>query len=256
MGFGAMRAHRFRIFLLLFAGLVGCASVEEQQESMVALSVQVQDLEAQLTAAHDTLQVLSSSQHASQETLTEQFANVSTQLDNLPNAMRTLCAEHTTPTTECVDQGQTQTVVMSGDKMVVGELEKVWIDPPGAVLIARIDTGAQSSSVHAENMVEFERDGEDWVRFNLTLDDEARALERRVVRYVRVYQQADRNGTRRPVVSMRLRLGDVQSSFEFTLADRSHLEHQMILGRNFLADMALVDVGKQFIQPPHGPPKG
>ena len=135
---------------------------------------------------------------------------------------------------------------MSGDKMVVGELERVWIDPPGAFLIARIDTGAHSSSVHAENLVELERDGDDWVRFDLILNDEITTLERQVERYVRVYQQADRQGTRRPVVSIRLKLGDVQDTFEFTLADRSHLEYQMILGRNFLADMALIDVGKQF----------
>jgi hypothetical protein len=133
--------------------------------------------------------------------------------------------------------------------MVVGELERVWIEPPGVTLIARVDTGARSSSLHAENLVELERDGDDWVRFDLILDDEITTLERPVARYVRVYQQADPEGTRRPVIAMRLRLGDVQDTFEFTLADRSHLDFQMLLGRNFLSDMALVDVGKQFVQP-------
>ncbi len=138
--------------------------------------------------------------------------------------------------------------------MVVGEMERVWLEPPGTTLIARVDTGAHSSSLHAENLVEFERDGEDWVRFDLILDDEIKTLERRVVRYVRVYQQADPEGTRRPVVTMRLRIGDVHDSFEFTLADRSHLDFQLLLGRNFLTDMALVDVGKQFVQTPYQPP--
>jgi hypothetical protein len=84
-------------------------------------------------------------------------------------------------------------------------------------------------------------------------DNDAVSLERQVVRYVRVIQQADPKGSRRPVVQMRILLGDVQDVFEFTLADRSHLENEMILGRNFLADMALVDAGKQFIQPRHEP---
>ena len=53
---------------------------------------------------------------------------------------------------------------------------------------------------------------------------------------------------------MRLRIGDVHDSFEFTLADRSHLDFQLLLGRNFLTDMALVDVGKQFVQTPYQPP--
>ena len=51
------------------------------------------------------------------------------------------------------------------------------------------------------------------------------------------------------VVRMRLVLGNVQDSFDFTLADRSHLENVMILGRNFLTDIAVVDVGKQYVQP-------
>ena len=62
-------------------------------------------------------------------------------------------------------------------------------------------------------------------------------------------QQADPSGSRRPVVEMRVQLGEIQDTFEFTLADRSHLENEIILGRNFLADVTLVDVGQQFIQP-------
>jgi len=54
-------------------------------------------------------------------------------------------------------------------------------------------------------------------------------------------------------VNLRIRLGDVQDTFEFTLADRSHLDYQIILGRNFLTDMALIDVGKKFIQPQYQP---
>ncbi len=66
-------------------------------------------------------------------------------------------------------------------------------------------------------------------------------------------QQADPKGTRRPVVNMRVRMGDVEDSFDFTLADRAHLNYQIILGRNFLADVALVDVGQRFVQPAYKP---
>jgi hypothetical protein len=75
-----------------------------------------------------------------------------------------------------------------------------------------------------------------------------------VVRHARVIQQADPKGSRRPVVEMRVRLGELQDTFEFTLADRSHLENEMILGRNFLADVTLVDVGRRFIQPRQSTP--
>jgi hypothetical protein len=249
-----MGAHRYRLLLLLLAGMAGCASVGKDQQTVVTMAGQVQDLEARLAEAHAALAAVSADQQTAREDLMLQIGEMNAQLEDLPEAVAALCVQPvTTASSQCDEFPPPAAVVMSGDKMVVGELERVWIDPPGAAVIARIDTGAQSSSVHAENLVEFERDGDDWVRFELILKGEVSALERRVIRYVRIYQQADREGTRRPVVSMRLRLGDVQNSFEFTLADRSHLEYQMLLGRNFLADMALVDVGKQFIQPDYRP---
>ena len=240
--------------LLCWGALVGCAGITERQQSMDTLAAQVERLEAQLADAQTTLNDLATSQEDSQSGLAAQFATLDARLADMPSEMSKLCGQPATPAAECESQPATRTVVMSDDKMVVGELEQVWIEPPGALVIARVDTGADSSSVHAANMVEFERDGDDWVRFELQLNDEATILERQVVRYVRVYQQADRTGTRRPVVSIRARLGDVSNTFEFTLADRSHLEYQMLLGRNFLTDIALVDVGRQFVQPAYEPP--
>ncbi|MEQ8689482.1 MAG: RimK/LysX family protein, partial [Pseudomonadales bacterium] len=105
----------------------------------------------------------------------------------------------------------------------------------------------------AENVTPFERDGEDWVRFDLIDKDTNVSIELPVERYVRVIQQSDKEGTRRPVVRMRIMLGNVKDSFDFTLADRSHLEQNMILGRNFLTDIAIVDVGRQYVQKPPQP---
>ncbi len=251
-----MGARAYAILLLLLTASAGCANLTDQQDPIGELSDQVQQLEAQLAEAQNTLEALSSTQQASTDDLAQRISGVNTQLEALPQAMSALCAQRAAAASKCADTPPAPRVVMGGDKMVVGELERVWIEPPGAIVIARVDTGAHSSSVHAENLVEFERDGDDWVRFELILDNETATLERQVVRYVRVYQQADKTGTRRPVVSIRLRLGDVQNTFEFTLADRSHLEYQMLLGRNFLADMALVDVGKKFVQPEYRPPEG
>ena len=78
-------------------------------------------------------------------------------------------------------------------------------------------------------------------------------FEAPIVRKVRVVQQADPDGTRRPVVAIRVRVGEIDETVEFTLADRSHLENPLILGRNFLQDLAVVDVGRQFVQPAFAP---
>jgi hypothetical protein len=249
----AARLTGWHVFvgLLLAVGIAGCATTAEQSSSMTRLASKVEALEHQLLATQVAVNELSSEQLTTQQTLAEQFTNLNDEIGGIPAAVTAICARSAaTTTSQCDENPRIQTVVVSGDKMVVGEMEQVWLDPPGASLIARVDTGAHSSSLHAENLLEFERDGDDWVRFDVILNDEVTTLERRVTRYVRVYQQADKVGTRRPVVAIRLRLGDVQDSFEFTLADRSHLDFQMLLGRNFLTDMALVDVGKQFVQPP------
>ena len=57
---GAMGAHRYQVLLPVLAGLAGCANVAHQQETMVALSNHVQELEVQLAQAHATLHAVSS----------------------------------------------------------------------------------------------------------------------------------------------------------------------------------------------------
>ena len=116
-----------------------------------------------------------------------------------------------------------QRVMISGSKMVVGDVEQVWIDPPGVPLNARIDTTAVNNALLAEEVVEFERDGKSWVRFVLHASDsdEPIPLERRVSRHVRTVQSGGGEGIKRPVVRMRLKLGDVQDTFWFVLTDRA-----------------------------------
>ena len=50
---------------------------------------------------------------------------------------------------------------------IVGGVEFVLVEPSGIKYEARIDTGAESSSVHAESIQLIERDGRRYVRFSL-----------------------------------------------------------------------------------------
>lgn len=242
-------ATRLLVWAILLSVLGACEATGGDQPSLSQLSDQLDTLETQMVATNAAVTELENRQAASSANLAKQLDGVNTQVLAIPAAMNELCARRAVAVPAPCPKPVTRTVVMSGDKMVVGELERIWIDPPGVSVVARIDTGAQFSSLHAENLVEFERDGKDWVRFELNAKAETKTLERRITRYVRIYQQADPEGSRRPVVSLRLRLGDVQDTFEVTLADRAHLDQQMILGRSFLTDVALVDVGKRFVQP-------
>lgn len=132
------------------------------------------------------------------------------------------------------------------DKQVVGEKEEVLFTDLDLVMRARIDTGATTSSLDAQDIQLFERDGEEWVRFYVTDPDteEPIQLERKRVRRVLITQANVETPERRPVIEMQVTIGRITQEAEFTLADRSHLEFGVLIGRNVLRDVMMVDVSK------------
>ncbi|WP_430459507.1 RimK/LysX family protein [Thalassolituus sp. LLYu03] len=141
---------------------------------------------------------------------------------------------------------------MTDGKTLVGETEWIYITPPGHHYQARIDSGAATSSLSAMNITRFERNGEKWVRFWLQHDDEAEPVEVEapLVRHVRIRQASAEETDRRPVVALTVNLGTgLQQSTEFSLTDRSQMTYPILLGREFLRDVTLIDVGRQFVQP-------
>lgn len=135
-------------------------------------------------------------------------------------------------------------------KVVVGEVEKFYLAEPGLVYTARIDSGAETSSIHARNIKRFERDGSNWVRFEVpmpgTEEQEWVTLEREISRRVRIIQSSAEEAERRVVVELPFAIGDHEQVAEFTLADRQNLTYQVLVGRNVLRDVMLIDVGKEF----------
>ncbi|UWZ80126.1 ATP-dependent zinc protease family protein [Geoalkalibacter halelectricus] len=145
-------------------------------------------------------------------------------------------------------------VVFEGKK-VVGAVEKVYLAPPNILLPARIDTGAATSSLDARDLRDFERDGAPWVRFHIVdpeTGDEVE-VERKVVRHVRIISAAAEESERRPVIELHVILGGISRTAQFTLSDRSSLEFPLLIGRNILQDLILVDVGREYIAPPQVP---
>ncbi|MCB1667605.1 MAG: ATP-dependent zinc protease [Porticoccaceae bacterium] len=136
----------------------------------------------------------------------------------------------------------------SGDLPVVGAVEMVTLVEHNLKFRARIDTGAESSSIHASDIVLFEREGNRWVRFSVQgeKDSQPFVLERPLVRKVAIKQHEGMR-ERRYVVEMRLRMGDINERVEVTLADRSDLKYPVLIGRNFLTDTAVVDVSRRYI---------
>ncbi|MEC7378118.1 MAG: RimK/LysX family protein [Pseudomonadota bacterium] len=133
-------------------------------------------------------------------------------------------------------------------KVVVGEVENFYLAGPGLIYKARIDSGAETSSIHAENITRFERDGSNWVRFDVVVPGTDRhvTLEKEISRRVRVIQASADEAERRVVVELQFFIGDHQQVAEFTLADRTNLTYEVLIGRNILRDVMLIDVGKEY----------
>ncbi len=68
-----------------------------------------------------------------------------------------------------------------------------------------------------------------------------------VERWAKV-RQASSEEEVRPVVISWVELGDIREKTEFTLTDRTQMDFPVILGRNFFKDIAIVDVGQEYVQ--------
>lgn len=154
----------------------------------------------------------------------------------------------------------------AGDKLVLGVAECVAFPQQQIVLRARVDSGAETSSLHAVDITSFERDGEAWVRFAIPApgvpamprkrdeptEDADRIgsvtkVEARVAREVRIRQTTGEE--RRYVVSLPIRIGSLVEDTEFTLTDRTEMRLPVLLGRRLMRDIALIDVGREYVQP-------
>jgi hypothetical protein len=134
---------------------------------------------------------------------------------------------------------------------IIGEREWALVEPGDIILEARIDTGAATSSIHAENIQLIEKDGKRWVRFNLSNPQTGAAipLERRLHRRILVKQKTDGSNDRRYVVRMWLTLGETRTWADVSLSNRDAFEFPLLIGRNMLMDNFSVDVSSHHTLP-------
>lgn len=141
-------------------------------------------------------------------------------------------------------------VAVSPDLPVVGWIEDVLIEPADIVIRAKLDTGADKSSLDARNIEEFEKNGKDYVRFEVRNRlGQVKKLELRAIRTTRI-RRVQAKSQKRPVVRMPLCLAGHKIDVDITLVDRSNLSVPMLVGRNFLAGNVVIDPSKTFLSRP------
>lgn len=128
---------------------------------------------------------------------------------------------------------------------IVGWIEPVKLSREGVVLPAKLDTGADTSSLHASEITWLRRQDGDWVAFNVEGRDNRRVrLERKVQRVTRVKKAA--GGVQdRPVVLLGVCLGNTYRMTEVNLTDRTGFKLPFLVGRNFLAERFAVDSSRR-----------
>lgn len=117
---------------------------------------------------------------------------------------------------------------------------------------AKLDTGARTSAIHAENIELFERDGAEWVRFQTLPDWDNphqgfRTVEAPVI-HVREIKNTSGVPQERLVVKTKARFGNRSWFIELSLADRTNMTFPMIVGRAALKNHAVaVHTRKTFL---------
>lgn len=140
-------------------------------------------------------------------------------------------------------------------RLILGSLE--WVYFPGfeKSVKARVDENASSSLVGVVDLVQFERNGNSWVKFSIESDGKVSdEISLPVLRWSRIQQadiaQAASNSEQRnPVISVWIQVGELKDEVQFTLIDRKYLSHPIVLGSNFYKDVAVVDSSRYLVQP-------
>jgi len=143
---------------------------------------------------------------------------------------------------------------VADEPAVFGWVEKVTLEPWGVEVKAKLDSGALTSSLDARDIERFEKEDEDWVRFRLELEDEATGerfsttLERPVYRRLKLVGAG--GSDRRPVVLLKVCLGDTVYEEQFSLRNRGDMNYPLLLGRRTIGHLGLLDVTETFLSEP------
>ncbi|QFI36858.1 ATP-dependent zinc protease [Moritella marina ATCC 15381] len=258
------KPHQLIKAVILSALLSGCANVDQflnQGEVSAQLTLQIEQQSEQialLVEQQNTILATLSQQPAFFEQQNQNITELNSKLEDylqLRQQIETNSKNIAIYETQNKLDESKQAIVLAQsseattplNKKVIGSEELVLLDDLTEKYKARIDTGATTSSLNATDIVEFERDGKKWVRFNFNKNlNESQVIEAKIARTILIRQANSTEPTRRPIIELPVQLGEIKTLTEFTLADRRHMSFPVLLGRTFLKDIVMVDVARTY----------
>lgn len=133
---------------------------------------------------------------------------------------------------------------------VVGWVENVVLDISDIKVKAKLDTGAKTSSIRADVIKVFKKDGKNRVLYSMKNEDgEDKVFDSALNRWARI-KKKEGGFVRRPVITMEICLAGHTIKGEVNLADRPNMIYPVLIGRNMLQDKFILNPGKTFLTKP------
>src|SRR5687768_11835735 len=116
-------------------------------------------------------------------------------------------------------------------------------------LIAKLDTGAKSAALHAENIEIYEKDGQHRIRFDVPVNAQSKRVKTCDLLLSAERLVKNTGGARelRQVVETNLSLGGHVWRAQITLTNRTDMGVPMLLGRATIKGRFLVHPGRSFV---------
>ena len=134
------------------------------------------------------------------------------------------------------------------DLQLLGWVENAYLVAPEIELRAKLDTGANTSSLDARIIKRFRQWGRRWVRFAVRDPEtgEEIVMVRERARTIGIVQHEGDNDVR-PTVQVEVCIAGLRRDIEVSLVDRGNFNYPLLLGRRALQHFAIVHPGETFI---------
>lgn len=137
------------------------------------------------------------------------------------------------------------------DRLIIGHIENIDLPKLGiSQLTVRVDTGAQTSSLHVDNIKRTSINSKPAVSFDIhpEIHDVDKIVRCEAILHdVRKVKSSNGISEQRYVIKTPAILGDHSWDIEITLTDRSDMTYLMLLGRQGLDEHFYVDAANAFI---------
>lgn len=145
-------------------------------------------------------------------------------------------------------------VMAADEKIIYGYVEKATLVDKNISLSAKLDTGAKSASLSAIHIHELVEDGKYYITFIVPTKTDNVAFKAEYLGKVKIKARAGEKNQpiiepiKRPVVRMRIQLGEKIETIRVNLTNRKRFNYPLLLGRDAIkAFKGIIDPSAAFL---------